>query len=184
MKVIYTPEGLGPSIKDAIEGLKSQWYVVDCPKKNARELNQRWDAARALIDKRTHTLAPFVRGLCVKISEGFDRISILFEKCDPTERESRFELLMKELGMTAEEKFTFKSYSTFMKLHGWEKLEEETKSRTDFDPSKQWLLGRLDEKSNFKHILTLTKILDLTENLGKYKHELNFADLDQSTGNG
>ena len=86
--------------------------------------------------------------------------------------------------MTAEEKFTFKSYSTFMKLHGWEKLEEVTKNKKDVESTKQWLLGRLDKNLNFKHILTLTKVLDLTESLGKFKHELNFAELDQSTGNG
>ena len=48
---------------------------------------------------RTNSLTPFVKGVCFKISEGFDRISILFEKCDATERENRFERLRELLKM-------------------------------------------------------------------------------------
>lgn len=84
--------------------------------------------------------------MCFKISEGFDRISILFEKCDAQTRESRFEQLREMLKMNDDEKMTFKSYSTFMKLHGWERLDieedtpKETKKKVE-ETKKNWIIG-------------------------------------------
>ena len=50
----------------------------------------------------------------------FDRISLLFEKCEPSEREKRFDRLHNLFDLKDDEKWVFKSFATFMKLHGWE----------------------------------------------------------------
>ena len=128
-----------------MDGVKTQWYVVDCPKKYVKLLDERWLLARALIS-RPNSLTPYVKAMCFKISEGFDRISILFEKCDAQTRESRFEQLREMLKMNDDEKMTFKSYSTFMKLHGWERLDieedtpKETKKKVE-ETKKNWIIG-------------------------------------------
>ena len=57
----------------------------------------------------------------------FDRISLLFEKCEPSEREKRFDRLHNLFDLKDDEKWVFKSFATFMKLHGWEQP-----SGTDF----------------------------------------------------
>ena len=57
----------------------------------------------------------------------FDRISLLFEKCEPSEREKRFDRLHNLFDLKDDEKWVFKSFATFMKLHGWEQA-----SGTDF----------------------------------------------------
>ena len=48
--------------------------------------------------------------------------------------------------MNDDEKMTFKSYSTFMKLHGWERLDieedtpKETKKKVE-ETKKNWIIG-------------------------------------------
>ena len=62
-----------------------------------------------------------------QLKGSFDRISLLFEKCEPSEREKRFDRLHNLFDLKDDEKWVFKSFATFMKLHGWEQP-----SGTDF----------------------------------------------------
>ena len=85
---------------------------------------------------------------------------------------------------------TFKSYSTFMKLHGWEMLDDVHKSQTlektakSNEPKRKWLIGSLDSKQAFTPVFPPNQSASWADQLTKFKKEANFADLENLTGNG
>ena len=89
-----------------------------------------------------------------------------------------------------DEKMTFRSYSTFMKLHGWEMLDDVQKSQTleksakSNEPKRKWLIGNLSSTQAFTPVLPPNQNASWTNQLTKFKKEANFADLQNLTGNG
>ena len=151
-------------------------------------LDKRWDLARGLIS-RPNSLTPYVKAMCFKISEGFDRVSILFVKCDADERETRFAQLREMLEMRDDEKMTFKSYATFMKLHGWERLDVDDDSegkvtKKEDESKRSWIIGTMNTAGTFLPTIPPIKAASLNDQLTKFKKEANFADLANLTGNG
>ena len=71
---------------------KMQWYSIDCSKKNVSALDDRWFKLVRLTQESS-PLGGAALGLCLKLSEGFDRISVLFDKVNNIEREKRFQSL-------------------------------------------------------------------------------------------
>ena len=120
-----------------------QWYVVDCPKNKREKLDERWEKLiDILVSSNGDSIGKKIAGLCVKVSEGFDRLAILMDKVTKEQRAERFNQLAGILGLAQDENFTMKTFANFMKIHGWELNEKTTKdskkpSQARVEP-KQW----------------------------------------------
>ena len=91
--------------------------------------------------------------------------------------------------MRDDEKMTFKSYATFMKLHGWERLDvddgDDNKVMKKLDETKKsWIIGTVNTAGTFTPTIPPIKNASLNDQLTKFKKEANFADLANLTGNG
>jgi len=150
-------------------------------------LDTRWQTLLKIIEPNADEITSFVKGACFKISGSFDRISLLFEKCEPSEREKRFDRLHNLFDLKDDEKWVFKSFATFMKLHGWEQpsdtLQATPASRRKSEVKiTNWVIGYLDEKEKFRSDFKLKGITDFAEQFSKFKKEANFANLENMTG--
>ena len=53
--------GISLSIKEAFDGVKLQWYVVDCPKKYSHELDNRWKILQRLIEPNSTPITMYLK---------------------------------------------------------------------------------------------------------------------------
>ena len=134
-----------------------QWYVVDCPKSKREKLDERWEKLiDILVSSNCESIGRKISGLCVKVSEGFDRLAILMDKVTKEQRAERFNELSGFLGLSQDENFTMKTFANFMKIHGWELTEIISKdsqkiSQPKKEP-KQWqILTQKGKKWEQKH---------------------------------
>lgn len=134
-----------------------QWYVVDCPKSKREKLDERWEKLiDILVSSNCESIGRKISGLCVKVSEGFDRLAILMDKVTKEQRAERFNELSGFLGLSQDENFTMKTFANFMKIHGWELTEIISKdsqkiSQPKKEP-KQWqILTQKGQKWEKKH---------------------------------
>jgi hypothetical protein len=94
-------------------------------------------------------------------------------------RAERFDSLRNLLKLHDDEILTFKSFSTFMKLHGWEKCENQSKNLDK--TNKIWTLWRI-ENEELKSEKNLSDIEDFSNYFSKFKSDLNFSTLENNDG--
>ena len=94
---------------------KMQWYSIDCSKKNVSALDDRWFKLVRLTQESS-PLGGAALGLCLKLSEGFDRISVLFDKVNNIEREKRFQSLKDILRESSQLSFLSNIHIDFIKI--------------------------------------------------------------------